>query len=151
MSNVLSVAEQLNVLLSARTHPSGRPYTLQEVSDGAGVGAATISQVRTGRIRNPQFSTIRALCAFFNVPLRFFETRTIEECYAVLQEQDEPAEDRTGEISEIAFRATRLSAEAQQDILTIIKWVQAAEKAQKEGDDALPPLPRLTHADDGRE
>ena len=151
MSNFLSVAEQLNVLLSARTHPSGRPYTLQEVSDGTGVGAATISQVRTGRIRNPQFSTIRALCAFFNVPLRFFETRTVEECFAVLQAQDEPIEDRTGEISGIAFRATRLSAEAQQDILTIIKWVQAAERAQKEGGETLPPLPRLTHADDDHE
>jgi transcriptional regulator with XRE-family HTH domain len=148
MSNFLSIAEQLNVLLSMRTHPNGRAYTLQEVSDGTGIGAATISQMRTGRIKNPQFSTIRALCVFFNVPLRFFETRTVEECYALLQAQDEPTSNGKGEISEIAFRATRLSSEAQQDILTIIKWVQAAEKAQKEGNDALPPLPRLTRSDD---
>lgn len=148
MTNFLSIADQLNVLMTVRTHPDGRAYTLQEVSAGTGIGAATISQMRTGRIRNPQFSTIRALCAFFAVPLRFFETRTVEECYSLLQAHDEADTSETGEISEIAFRATRLSAEAQQDILTIIKWVQAAERAQKEGGDTLPPLPRLTRAYD---
>jgi transcriptional regulator with XRE-family HTH domain len=145
MSQYLPVADQLHVLLTFRTHPSGRAYTLQEVSDGTGIGAATISQMRTGRIKNPQLSTLRALCEFFNVPLRYFETRTVEECYALLQ--NEVAQDTSpGEITEIAFRATQLSREAQQDILTIIKWVQAAEQNLKEGGEGMPPLPRLSRS-----
>ena len=143
MANFLSVAEQLNVLLNSRTHPSGRVYTLQEVSEGTGIGAATISQMRTGRIKNPQLSTLRALCEFFDIPLRYFQTRTVEECYAVLQNRDADSA-QSGEITEIAFRVTHLSREAQQDILTIIKWVQAAEQSLKQGVGNLPPLPRLT-------
>lgn len=143
MANFLSVAEQLNVLLNVRTHPSGRVYTLQEVSAGTGISAATISQMRTGRIKNPQLSTLRALCEFFDLPLRYFETRTVEECYAVLQNHDSDSA-QAGEITEIAFRATHLSREAQQDILTIIKWVQAAEQSLKQEEGNLPPLPRLT-------
>lgn len=145
MATFLPVADQLNVLLTTRTHPSGRTYTLQEVSEGTGIGAATISQMRTGRIKNPQLSTLRALCGFFQIPLRYFETRTVEECYALLQNQnDSGGSEASGEITEIAFRATHLSREAQQDILTIIKWVQMAEQSLKEGGESLPPLPRLT-------
>jgi transcriptional regulator with XRE-family HTH domain len=142
MSKYLPVADQLNILLTARTHPSGRAYTLQELSEATGIGAATISQMRTGRIKNPQLSTLRSLCEFFNVPLRYFETRTAEECYALLQNTTQ--ETSPDEITEIAFRATHLSREAQQDILTIIKWVQAAEQNLKEGGEGLPPLPRLS-------
>jgi transcriptional regulator with XRE-family HTH domain len=146
MSDFLSVADQLHVLLSTRTHPDGRTYTLQEVSEGTGVGAATISQMRTGRIKNPQLSTLRALCQFFDIPLRYFETCTVEECYAFLQ-SPQAADEQPAEISEIALRATHLSREAQQDILTIIKWVQAAEQnlSQNEG---MPPLPRLSRPND---
>lgn len=143
MLDYLPLSEQLNLLFQHRTHPEGRPFTLHEVSDKIDLSVATLSQMRTGKIKNPQLNTLRQLCRFFGVPLRYFETRTSEECYAILNEQ---AEQETPEINEIAFRATHLSSKSQKDILTIIKWVEAAEQQRKDGGD-LPPLPGLEDYD----
>jgi transcriptional regulator with XRE-family HTH domain len=131
MDDLLPVGEQLNILFQSVLHPERRsPYTLQEVSDATGISLGTISQLRTGRIKNPQFNTLVALSRFFNVPLRYFEARSPEECHAILAEDKQDSEP---ELNEIALRATRLSPEGQRDLLTVIKWIQAAEREQKPG------------------
>ncbi len=145
MDDYLSVAEQLNILFDHIRHPEGRPYQLQEVGEATGISLGTISQMRAGKIKNPQLNTLRAICRFFNVPLRYFETHTAEECYALIANRG--AKRATKSLSEIALRASSLPPRAQQDILTVIRWVQAAEKQRKEGGD-LPPLPNL-EAEDG--
>jgi transcriptional regulator with XRE-family HTH domain len=132
MSDYLPLSEQLRILFEVLQHPDGRPYTMQEVSEQIDVSVAAISQMRTGRIQNPQLHTLRELCRFFDVPLRYFETRSAEECYAILAENDEGV---APEINEIALRATRLSPKSQQDILTIIKWVQAPSSCAGGRDD----------------
>jgi transcriptional regulator with XRE-family HTH domain len=144
MNNFLSVAEQLQVLFEAVQHPSGRAYTMQEVSDSIDVSPATLSQLRTGKIKNPQLNTLREICRFFDVPLRYFETRSVEECYALLADG---REDTASPLNEIAFRATQLSPESQRDVLTIIRWVEAAE-SQRQRDGKIPPLPNLERYDD---
>ena len=144
MEDYLPIATQLNLLFEERLHPEQRPYLLKEVSDATGISVGTLSQLRTGRIENPQLTTLREICRFFNVPLRYFETRTVDECFAILTGK----EDRSvGEMNEIAFRATHLSEQSQHDILNIIKWVQAAEHLRKQGLD-LPPLPGLEGDDE---
>jgi transcriptional regulator with XRE-family HTH domain len=143
MGDLLPIAEQLNILFDVVTHPEGRPYTLNEVSEKIDVSLPTLSQLRTGKIKNPQFHTLRELCRFFNVPLRYFETATREECYAILAgDTDKPV----APLSEIALRSTSLSTDAQRDVLNLIKWVQAAEQLRREGKD-LPPLPGLDTSD----
>lgn len=144
MDNFLPVSDQLNILFNEVKHPDGRPYTIQEVSAAINVSVATLSQLRTGKIKNPQLHTLREICRFFHVPLRYFETRSIEECYAVLA--GNPVE-ALSPINEIAFRATHLSPKSQQDVLTIIRWVQAAEEQRKNGNH-LPPLPNLESYDE---
>ena len=139
MTDYLSVAEQLQILFEEVLHPENRPYTLQEVSQHIDVSLPTLSQLRSGRSKNPQLNTLRELCRFFKVPLRYFETHSREECYAVLAEKD--AGDSSA-LNEISFRATHLSHQAQQDILKVIQWVQAAERLRKEGVE-IPPLPGL--------
>ncbi|MCK6580617.1 MAG: helix-turn-helix domain-containing protein [Anaerolineae bacterium] len=139
MDEYLPLTEQLRILFDARQHADGRPYTLAEVSEATGISQATISQMRTGRIKNPQLDTLRTLGRFFNIPLRYFETTSVEECYSLLAEKPSEADPP---LNEIAFRASGLSPRSQRDILTIIKWVQAAEK--QGGDAGLPPLPGLT-------
>jgi transcriptional regulator with XRE-family HTH domain len=143
MDDYLPVAEQLNLLFEAVRHPDGRPYTLQEVADRTGISVGTLSQMRGGRIKNPQLNTLRVLCRFFGVPLRYFETCTLDECYALLT----PSPTETTPLNEIAFRASGLSPRSQRDILTIIKWVQAAEAQQGDGA-GLPPLPNLESDDE---
>lgn len=143
MSEYLPVAEQLNILFEVLTRPDGRPYTLKEVSDATGVSLATLSQMRNGKILNPQLNTLRDLCVHFNVPLQYFGTRSRDECYDIIQGEQTP----TKGINEIAFRAARLSEGAQRDILIIIEWMQMAEQA-REKDKDLPPLPHLERYDD---
>ena len=144
MSDYLPVSEQLNLLFEAVPHPDGRPYTLQEVSTATGISPGTLSQIRSGQSTNPQLNTLRALGHFFHVPLRYFETRSREECYALLHDSQPPP---ASSVSEIAFRASGLSPKSQRDILTIVKWVQAAEQQRLEGKD-LPPLPGLEEDED---
>jgi transcriptional regulator with XRE-family HTH domain len=144
MRDYLPVSEQLSILFEVRLHPDGRPYTLHEVSEQINISLATLSQMRTGRIKNPQLSTLREICDFFKIPLRYFQTSKREECYALLAET---AEDALPAINEIAFRSINLSPEAQLDVLRIIKWVQAAEQQRAQGN-GLPPMPHLEDYDD---
>lgn len=144
MSDYLSVQDQIQCLFDEVLHAEGRTYTLQEVATATGISIGTISQMKNGKIQNPQLNTLRELCHFFGVPLRFFETSSLEECYAIIHRDDDEAP-RT--LSEIAMRATALSPEAQQDILRVISWVQAAEQLRESGVD-LPPLPNLEGYDD---
>lgn len=125
----LPLKDLINFLFEHVHHPDGRPYITQEVADKVRISHATINQLRTGRNKNPSVPTLQEIAGFFNVPLSFFECATEEECYAVLAGQR--PEDLPGPVAEIAFRARGLSAEAQQDILKIITWVEAAERERK--------------------
>ena len=144
MDDYLPVSVQMNILFEAVSHSDERPFTLQEVSDATGISVGSLSQLRTGRIENPQLNTLREICRFFDVPLRYFETKSEEQCYAILTDRED---NDNPELSEIAFRSTHLTESAQKDVLTIIKWVQAAEAQRKDGV-ALPPLPHLESYDD---
>ena len=144
MDEFLPLAQQLTLLFDVRRHPTGRSYTMQEVCDATGISVAAISQMRNGKITNPQLNTLRSLCRFFKVPLRYFETKTPDECYAIFNGDDQPP---VLENNEIAFRASTLSEAAQRDILNMIKWVQAAERQRKQDGDNTP-LPHLEPYDD---
>lgn len=129
MDDYLPLSEQIRILFDSVRHPAGRPFTLQEVTDGSGVSLGTIGQIRSGKLNNPQLNTLRALAQFFGVPLRYFETRTREECYALLTD---PSMLKKPALNEIAFRASGLPPQAQQDILSLIKVFQEEEKQRRE-------------------
>lgn len=138
MDTYLPLSEQIKLLFDVVQHQDGRPFTLQEVSTATGISLGTIGQMRSGKINNPQLNTLRALCHFFHIPLRYFETKTPAECYALLSApspQEKPA------LHEIAFRASGLTPEAQQDILVLIKVFQEEERQRLENQEAR-------HADD---
>jgi transcriptional regulator with XRE-family HTH domain len=139
LSDYLELDQQINILFELMPHPAGRPYTLQEVSAATEISLGTLSHIRNGKISNPGFKSMRRLSEFFGVPLKYFQTTSIEECYAIIA--DRQLED-VAEISEIAFRTTQLSSKSQRDVLAIIKWVQAAEELRKQGQD-IPHLPSL--------
>ena len=97
--------------------------------------------MRSGKIKNPQLNTLRALCQFFHIPLRYFETGTREECYAILTT---PSVNKQPALNEIAFRASGLPPQAQQDILSLIKVFQEEEKQRLNN----PDLPLSTSLED---
>ena len=144
MTDYLPLAQQITLLFEVIRHPEGRSFTMQEVRTATGVSLATISQLRNGKISNPQLNTLRGLCEFFKVPLRYFETQTVEQCYAIFNGDNQPP---TLPNNEIAFRANALPEKAQRDILTLIKWVQAAEEQRKLNGDPIP-LPGLEPYDE---
>lgn len=139
MSDYLEFDQQINILFEVIRHASGRSYTLQEVSEATEISLGTLSHIRTGKINNPGFKSMRRLSEFFGIPLKYFQTTSIEACYAVIADK-QIAE--IPEIGEIAFRTIQLSPKSQQDVLAIIKWVQAAEELRKQGG-TIPHLPSL--------
>jgi transcriptional regulator with XRE-family HTH domain len=106
----LLIKDLVNFLFDNVLHPDGRPYTTQEVTDHVRISHATINQLRTGRSKNPTLPTLQEIGRFFDVPLSFFDCQTVDECYAVLAERPGVS---TGDVAEIAFRASRLTAEKQ--------------------------------------
>ena len=130
MDDYLPLNEQIRILFDSVRHPEGRAFTLQEVSDATGVSLGTIAQMRSGKVQNPQLNTLRALCSFFDIPLRYFETQTREECYAILAE---PTTSAKPALNEIAFRASGLSPQAQQDILRLLKVFEEEDKQRLGG------------------
>jgi transcriptional regulator with XRE-family HTH domain len=128
----LPLKDLINFLFANVRHPEGRPYLTQEVAEQVRISHATINQLRTGRNKNPTLPTLQEISLFFDVPLSFFDCASHDECYAVLNRQ-QPPEDPPGSVAEISFRATSLSPEAQQDILKMIRYVEAAERARKAG------------------
>jgi len=136
----LPLKDLINFLFANIHHPDGRPYLTQDVADQVRISHATINQLRTGRNKNPTLPTLQEIARFFNVPLSFFDCTSYEECYAMLTGQQ--PDSLPGPVAEIAFRATALSPESQQDILKIIQWVEAAERERKAGRET-PPFPDM--------
>jgi transcriptional regulator with XRE-family HTH domain len=124
----LLLKDLVNFLFENILHPDGRPYTTQEVTDHVRISHATINQLRTGRSKNPTLPTLQELCRFFGVPLSFMNCRTYDECYAVLAERPEV---NTGDVAEIAFRASRLTAEGKRDLLRAIQWVESHDRERR--------------------
>lgn len=141
----MAVKDLLEFLFKHIHHPKGRPYSVTEVADATGLSYVTIYTLLQGRSKKPTLPTVQALCDFFGVPLGFFECRSYDECYTALEnnrndENDSEAGRGSPQLGEIVFRAQDLSPEGQQDLITLIKWVQAAERERKAGRD-VPNLP----------
>jgi len=66
------IAEQLNHLFATQLSPSGRPYTLTEVSEATGLAVPYLSVLRKGTIQSVSFDRIERLARFFDVPLDYF-------------------------------------------------------------------------------
>jgi transcriptional regulator with XRE-family HTH domain len=128
LSEPLLLKDLVNFLFDNVLHPDGRPYTTQEVTDHVRISHATINQLRTGRSKNPTLPTLQEIGRFFDVPLNFFDCQTYEECYAILAERPEAS---TEDVAEIAFRASRLTAEGKQDLLRAIQWVESHDRERR--------------------
>ncbi|TVR25292.1 MAG: helix-turn-helix domain-containing protein [Anaerolineaceae bacterium] len=146
MNPYLPLSQQINLLFEYIKKPDRQPYTLKEVSQATGISLPSLSQLRNGRSVNPQLTTLRALCRFFNVPLSYFDCTSEEACLALIA-QGRPDHTGDDQVHFISSMAASLSPQGQRDLLTIVKWAHAAEQSLKLGDD-LPLMPRIQDDDD---
>src|SRR5687767_13772945 len=65
----------LNHLWATRLAPSGRPYTMTEVSKGTGLSLPYLSFLRKGTINAVPFQRVAVLADFFQVPLDYFHQK----------------------------------------------------------------------------
>ena len=141
MPDYLPLDQQVQILFEAVKKTDQKPHTLREVSAATGISLPALSQLRSGKITNPQLSTLRALCAFFDVPLRYFDTTSREECLAIIAAGS--LEQHNTESNLIATIAASLSPQGQRDLLTVIRWALAAENLSDQ--DGQIAVPRLNH------
>lgn len=124
-------AELLNHLFETRFGPSGRPYTLSEVSKGTGLSVPYISTLRKGAIKAVPLEKAKALARFFKVSVEYFT-------------QDGPPEDTANDllrdvlskplVLEVALRAGKVSV---RERALILQMFEHAERIMHEV--ALPP------------
>lgn len=134
MSDFLPFDEQLNILLELSINPkTGRPYTLAEINENTGIAAPTLSQMRSGKIKNPQLSSLRDLCKHFGISMDYFTTKTRDECYAMITGGSQSAADTHNieAVGELSFRARNLSEKSKADLYILLDWVKKLEGLRK--------------------
>jgi transcriptional regulator with XRE-family HTH domain len=142
MADYLSVSEQLQLLFTIVLDDEGKPFTLTAVSQATEVSLPTLSQLRNGKISNPQLNTLRDICNFFQVPLRYFDTKTVEECQEIIAQRGNESSTSDQSPTLLTRMAATLSSDGQRDLLTLIQWARAAEQRMENGEE-LPPIRRL--------
>jgi transcriptional regulator with XRE-family HTH domain len=135
----------LNHLFATRLAPSGRPYTLTEVSKATGLSVPYLSILRKGTIGAVSFQRAEALARFFHVSLDYFraESLPVETPDALVQEAlAQPL------VREVALRAGKVGT-AQRAL--VLEMLEHAEHVLREiaAPPAAPPAegPRPPRAD----
>jgi transcriptional regulator with XRE-family HTH domain len=114
----------LDLLFKVVRKLDGSVYTNPEVADGSGVNYSTLAAIRSGRIPNPGVETLRQLSDFFNVSMDFFKAQSLDEARAIILR----GHTNTSKVEQIALRLANLSEDAQNDILSIMNWVEKADQ-----------------------
>lgn len=117
-------ARLLNHLFVTRLAPSGRPYTLTEVSKATGLAIPYLSTLRKGIIAAVPFQRVVALARFFHVPLDYFD----QEGPSV-DTMNEPVQDATDAtakpiILEVTLRAGKVGETARALVLQMLEHAE---------------------------
>ncbi|MEU2868662.1 helix-turn-helix domain-containing protein [Streptomyces olivoreticuli] len=127
-------AELLEHLFQEVHPPERGPYTNAEVaegitkaagSDGKGISASALAQLRSGQKKNPTRTTIQALSDFFGVPPGyFFDQATTERTQAEIALV---AAMRDQEVWRVAMRAKGLSGNSLSMVTALIEQARTLE------------------------
>ncbi len=146
----------LNHLFDTRRGPSGRPYTLAEVSKGTGgkLSSGYISLLRRGGIVMPPADRVQALADFFGVDVGYFTGRQ-PASPARESEVDEVLRRALADplVRQIALRASEYGPAEQAFVLSVIESADALlgqrSGAEQSSDTATPLPPDTGTADKG--
>lgn len=128
-------AKLLNHLFATRPAPSGRPYTLTEVSKATGLSVPYLSILRKGTISAVPLQRAAALARFFKVSLDYFsqEGEPVDNMNDLVRDAiSKPL------VLEVTLRAGRIGT-AQRAL--ILQMMDHAEQVLQEIDSPSAPLP----------
>ncbi len=120
----LSFARQLALLSEVQTAEDGHPPTIADIARATQLSEQTLLNLLHGRADNPRLETLRAICAFFGVPMDYFACETEAACRAYLYQQR--LQTASPLVQQILHETTALSARGQRNILTALEWMSAA-------------------------
>lgn len=114
--------------------------TQGDLAEQLGVSQGVISNVETG-VSTIDAPELPRWAAALKKPVVFFYLDLDPEAnrYVYIGEENDESHNHTSpEVNEITFRAMQLSAEGQRNLLTVLRWIEAAEQNPREG--AMPPI-----------
>lgn len=115
---LMLIAERLDWLFRNIRKPDDSEYSLAEVEQGikemgGGVSTSTLHKIRHGAIRNPGYLTLKAIAAFFGVPITFFDSDESDAAQSLVAVDDV-------QLQQIAWRAAELDTESKNFLLEMI-------------------------------
>ncbi|RMH39083.1 MAG: XRE family transcriptional regulator [Gammaproteobacteria bacterium] len=121
------LAEKIDLLFRTFTRPDGREYTYKEVELGTqkAVTDAYVWKLRMGQATNPSYRVLRALAAFFQVPLTYFFEDDLSPEY--LEDLKLAAALRDSQVAEIALRVADLDERGLQAVREMVEYVRKAQ------------------------
>lgn len=114
--------------------------TQGDLAEQLGVSQGVISNVETG-VSTIDAPELPRWAAALKKPVVFFYLDLDPEAnrYVYIgEDNDESHNAASPEVNEITFRAMQLSAEGQRNLLTVLRWIEAAE--QNPGEGAMPSI-----------
>lgn len=137
------LADKLNHLFAGMTTRGGQEYSNEQVASAIVATGVTISQsyiwqLRKGNKDNPTYKHLRALAAFFGVPVSYFfddeVTDRVDQQLAELRAEQA----RLNEIMDssdaqlMALRAGELSPQRRRQVMDLLDVVHRLERAERD-------------------
>jgi transcriptional regulator with XRE-family HTH domain len=117
-------AQQLRWLMTWAEQLGGRALTLREIAQGAGLSVQALQNLLSATTPDPRFNTVRGLCQFFQVSLDYFGCSTEAEAQAYLAQRALTVGPLT--LQSIAHQSQTLNPRAQENVLLILRWIEAS-------------------------
>lgn len=131
------IKDLVNLLFEVFVKPNGKPYSSADVAQVTDINGGSLANLRSKGSKNVTLGTLQALVAFFNVPLEYFTLESMDEAilYLAKLKAGEPIHELVPResdeiVAQILIKAMTLSADARQDVLRIIEWVEYGDKAR---------------------
>lgn len=129
MSDHISIARQMQLLLEYTPEPNTRPSTIDSLAEALGITQQTLQNILHERIDNPRLNTLKALCQFYRISLDYFDLPTEEKCRHYLAAQQ--LKQAPVAVQLIENETHNLTGKAQRNVLSALKWISAAFPSKK--------------------
>jgi len=127
----ISIQDKVNLLfihIPNLEDTGGQQYGVSYVSEQIGCTPGALSSIRHGRTKKPKMETLVGLARFFQVPLKYFQLDSEEECIKMIHDRKKNDE-MERQLSSITMKFRSLSDKGREDIVTMLDYILHSEKS----------------------